>query len=73
MAITRGSWTIIAQRPRDALQGHLMWSEVPNTELGLREAQSLVAAGKLLMANRHTARTVYLVVKQPAEPVDENF
>lgn len=61
-------WTPIGVRPRDSIAGQrLRWQETPDAPLGIEEAQKLVAARQLVMANRHERNRVVLVVRPVAE------
>jgi hypothetical protein len=58
------AWTPIATRARDA-EGvkHLLWQELPDAPIGVPEAQELLKAKKILMANRHNDDRVELVIR----------
>ncbi len=65
MTLRHDAWTEIAYRRRFMPRGLPHWIEIPTADLRLADAQALAAAGKLLLANRYTDETVYLVVKPP--------
>ena len=60
------SWTTIATRPRSipGRQGDLIWSPIPNAPLEISDAHRLAADGEIVMASRHHADVVELVVRQ---------
>jgi hypothetical protein len=57
-------WTVIATRPRLSLgRDTLQWMEVEGGPVSIAEAHLLAASGRAVMANRHSADLVELVIR----------
>ena len=66
------AWTPIASRPRQSNTYELPpWKAVPGAPLTIAEAHALLDAGRIVMANRHTAACVTLVVRPAVRPPDK--
>lgn len=60
----RPGWTAIAERARDGVGGEvLIWDALPHAPLSVDAARRLVRSGRLLMAQRHHAHHVELVIR----------
>ena len=57
-----GVWTPIATRPRDRLS-RLSWSQLPDAPIDLGTAYRMHRAGDIVMASRHRAAHIDLVVR----------
>lgn len=58
------TWTPIAWRPRHSDGSNLLtWTMFLDAPIDVETAHKLQAAGRLLMANRHTGERVELVVR----------
>jgi hypothetical protein len=60
--LPHGVWTPIASRPRDRLS-RLLWSQLPSAPINLETAHRLRRKGEIIMACRHSAERIELVVR----------
>jgi hypothetical protein len=57
-------WTAIAERPRVSVRKQLLeWQELPDAPLKVADARLLYASALIVMANRHFADRVELVIR----------
>jgi hypothetical protein len=60
--LPHGVWTPIASRPRNPLS-RLLWSQLPDAPIDLETAHRLRRTGEIVMASRHSAAQIDLVVR----------
>lgn len=61
------TWTPIAWRPRHGGSNLPTWTRFLDAPIDVETAHELQAAGRILMANRHTGERVELVIRRVAQ------